>query len=152
MNFFKPKILDLNKIKKRAKKKNLEFVLLKARTNKPSGDVAGSKLLKFYNHLVKEVSEQFEIKEKGFEYDDKQTAKIFFVAKTKKEVLRQGPMISDKENVKLFKAKHKKTFVKTKRVFAREKVIEDLKKFIQNWKKNNKRKIKEMGVKGLEII
>jgi tRNA CCA-adding enzyme len=41
---------DLEKIEKEAKENNFEFILLQAITGKQEGDIAGSKLLKFYKH------------------------------------------------------------------------------------------------------
>ena len=62
-------------------------MLLEATTNKQEGDVAGSKLLKFYNHLTTQIERYFEIKNKGFEYNQGKTAKYFFVVKSKKEII-----------------------------------------------------------------
>jgi tRNA nucleotidyltransferase (CCA-adding enzyme) len=68
LSAFKRKIIDLEKIKRHAKKKKYEFLLLEIGTRKQEGDIAGSKLLKFYRHLDREISQFFEIKAKGFEY------------------------------------------------------------------------------------
>jgi len=152
IKFFEMQKTDLEKIKLNAKKNKFEFVLLECKTDKQEGDVAGSKLLKFYKHLILEIEKYFDVKEKGFNYNHKQSARFFFVVKSKKEMLFSGPFIKDKSNVKKFKSEHKKTFLKSKKLFAKEKIDFDLKKFISKMKLKDKRKIKEMYIEGLEVL
>ena len=149
---FEVKKTDLEKIKRDALGKKDEFILLEAKTNKPAGDVAGSKLMKFYNHLAGEVEKQFVIIKKGFNYNEKNAARFFLVVRSKKELVFIGPSVKQKENVKLFKKKHKRTSVKAGRVIAREKIVGGINKFISRWTEDNKRKIKEMSIKSLKII
>jgi len=143
--------LDIDKIQKGAEKKGFEFILLNSKTNKQEGDIAGTKLLKFYNHLTKEIKKFFEIKDRGFEYDNKKTARYFFVVKKKKEILFQGPKINDKENVIKFKSKHKNTFVKKERIYSKQKISLNIKDFISKWAQNNKKKLHEMYIASLEF-
>jgi len=145
-------------VKRNAVKNKNEFILLKAMTNKQEGDVAGSKLMKFYNHLTSEIEKFFVVKNKGFNYNDKKSARMFFVVKSKKEIVLSGPMVTQKENMKKFKKAHKRTFVKAypkgheKKIYAREKIIFNLKQFIISWKKKNTKKMRQMSVKKLEIV
>ncbi len=152
---FEPKKLNLEEAKKKAKKKGNEFIFLETKTNKQKGDIAGSKLLKFYNHLKKEIKKYFKIKSSDFEYDEQykkgKTARFFFVVKRKKEILIKGPALKQKEHVKRFKVKNKPIFTKKGRVYSKKKINFTLKKFIKDWKKKNKRQIKEMSVSGLKI-
>jgi len=143
---------DLEKVKKNAVKNKNEFILLEATTKKQEGDVAGSKLIKFYNHLTKEIEMFFVIKEKGFDYNNGKSTKYFFVVKSKKEIILSGPMISQKENIEKFRKKHHRTFVKGKKVFAKEKIDFSLKQFVENWKKKNEGKMREMSIEKLEIV
>jgi len=133
------------------KKSRKEFILIQTSTNKQEGDIAGSKLLKFYNYLENEISIYFEIKNHGFNYNDKKSARYFFVVKRKTWILSKGPKISDKKNLKKFKKKHKHTFVKAKRVYAKEKIIFNINTFINNWKRKKKKLMKEMSIKDLKI-
>jgi len=150
---FEIKKTDLEKIKKNATKSKHEFILIEAKTQKQSGDIAGSKLLKFYKHLSFEIEKYFTIKNKGFNYGSKKAARYFFVVKNKNEILITGPNSNDMKNVKAFKKKHlKKTFEKKGRVYAKEKINFNIKKFIETWKKENKKRIKEMYISGLEIV
>ena len=152
LNSFKEKRHDLEKIKKAALKKKLEFVLIEAKTNKQKGDVAGSKLLKFYNHLEDEIKEYFQITNKGFEYDEGKPAKFFFVTKRKKEIISKGPKVKDKKNTAKFKKRHKRTFTRAGRLYAREKINFKIKGFLKSWKVKNKKRMKEMSISKLKII
>ena len=143
---------DLEKVKKNAKKRKQEFILIEVKTNKQEGDVAGSKLMKFYKHLDEEISKLFDVKKKGFEYGGEKSATCFFVVKKKKEILRKGPFVNDKKSVVKFRKKHKRTFVKEKKVYAQEKVKFNIKSFIESWKRKNKKKVKEMSIRGLGIV
>ncbi len=149
---FEIKKTDLEKIKKHAERKNFEFILIEAKTNKQEGDVAGSKLLKFYKHLNYEIEKFFEIKKKGFNYNKKKSARYFFVVKKKKEILIEGPSVNDKKNILAFKKKHRNYFIKKNRIYAKEKIRFDIKNFIEDWKKKNKRKIREMYILDLKIL
>ena len=126
--------------------------LLKIYTKKPEGDIAGSKLLKFYNHLQKEIKKFFEIKNSGFEYNEKKSARFFLEVKNKKEIMIKGPELKDEKNVKAFKKRHKNTFEKSGRVYSKQKIDFNIKKFIEDWKKKNKEKMRDMNIKRLEII
>ncbi|MFH1787532.1 MAG: nucleotidyltransferase domain-containing protein [archaeon] len=152
IKFFEIKKINLEEIKKNSKKNNNEFLLLEAKTKKQSGDIAGSKLLKFYNHLSQEINFFFEIKNKGFNYNNNQSARYFFVLKKKSEIIIQGPRINDKENIVEFKKKHKEVYEKKGRIYAKEKIIFDIKKFIKIWKEKNKKKIKEMYILGFVVV
>ncbi len=149
---FEIKKINLEKIKANAKRNKNEFILIEVSTNKQEGDIAGSKLLKFYKHLSWEIERFFEIKKSGFNYNKKKSARYFFVVKSKKEILFKGPSEKDLKNVKRFKKEHKNIFIKSKRIYAKEKIRFNVKKFIESWKKKNKKKIKEMSIKGLEIL
>lgn len=152
VEFFEQRRIDIEKLKEKTKKEKNYFVLLQASTKKQEGDIAGSKLFKFYRHMEEELKKFFEIKEKGFNYNSKQAARFYFVAKPKKEIILEGPFVDDKNNVKKFKSEHKNTFIKKKKIYSKMKVDFDLKKFLDKWKTKNKERIKEMYIEKLEII
>jgi tRNA nucleotidyltransferase (CCA-adding enzyme) len=149
---FELKKIDLNKIKKDSIKNKNEFILIEISTNKQEGDIAGSKLLKFYNHLCLEIERFFNIKNKGFNYNEKKSARCFFVVSKKKELNFNGPSVKDIKNVDKFKKEHKKTIEKKGRLYAIEKINMNLKEFIKKWKIKNSRKIKEMSINDITII
>ena len=149
---FEIKEIDLGRMKKNAEKSKSEFILINAETDKQEGDVAGSKLAKFYKHLSKELEKSYKIRNKGFEYGGSKEAECFFVVKKKEEIIQKGPNLRDRENVKVFKRHHKSTLVKKGRIYAREKIEKNIKEFIKDWKSKNSEKMKAMHIKNLEII
>jgi tRNA CCA-adding enzyme len=149
---FEEKKTNLAKIESNALKKKQDFVLIETKTLKQEGDIAGSKLLKFYNHLEKEIKKYFKIKKKGFNYNKKNSARYYFVCLGKKEILVKGPTIKDENNVIAFKKKHKDYFTRKGKIYSKEIVDFSLKEFVLKWAVKNKVKIKEMYVDNLEII
>ncbi|MBI2045452.1 hypothetical protein HYT23_05310 [Candidatus Pacearchaeota archaeon] len=143
---------NIEAIKAKALKKKQEFLLLEACTNKQVGDIAGSKLLKFYRHLTHEISKYFNIKDKGFNYSNNQNARYYFVLNSKEEIIVDGPDAGDKTNLLKFRKKHKNIFINKGKVYARESINYGIKRFVENWKNNNSRKIKEMYITKLEIV
>ncbi|MBU3907262.1 MAG: hypothetical protein KKA64_03350 [Nanoarchaeota archaeon] len=143
---------DLEKIKRGADKKKLEFILLEIKTDKQEGDIAGSKLFKFYNHLNQELTRFFDIKDRGFNYNDKHSARCYFIAKRKKEVFIIGPSVKQAKHVKAFERVHKNYSIRKGRVYAKENVNFSLRGFITLWKKVNAQKMKDMSVIGLEAV
>src|SRR3989338_968830 len=143
---------DLNEIKKKADKNKYEFILIQALTNKQEGDIAGSKLLKFYNHLSSEINRLFDIKDKGFNYNEKQDARYYFVVKSKEGILIKGPEVKMKENFESFKKAHKNYFITKGKVYSKEKVNFSLKGFFKHWKNKNADKIKDMSIVELKEV
>jgi len=148
---FKERILDLEKIKKDAKRKKYEFILLTVKTSKQEGDVAGSKLGKFYNHLSYEIEKLFDMKNKGFSYNGKKSARYFFVVKKKNGILIRGPLVNQKEHAKKFKKKYKRTTVKGGRLYTTLKFNSTVKKFLNDWKIKNRKKMRDMSITNLKI-
>jgi tRNA CCA-adding enzyme len=151
MESFELKEIDLEKLKETSRKNKQDFVMLRAITDKQAGDIAGSKLFKFFRFLDKEISKSFKVSRKEFLYGKEKTAEYYFVAKNKGEFIANGPNVKDYENVKRFKAKHKNTFIKKNRIFAKEKIKENLADFLENWVKKNRNIISEMGITKLEF-
>jgi tRNA nucleotidyltransferase (CCA-adding enzyme) len=147
---FETKKPDLEKIKKNAEKKGTGFCIVEIATDKQEGDIAGSKLVKFYNHLAEELKKYYKISNEGFEYNGKQEAEIFFVAKGKGDIIITGPYTKDQKNVDAFELKHERTFVKGKKVYARESYEESVAEFIAEWKIKNAEKIEEMSIISME--
>jgi len=126
--------------------------ILKVKTSKQPGDIAGTKSKKFFRFFTSQVEREFEIKKKGFEYDDENNiANFYFILTKKKEEEIKGPEIINLENLKRFKKVHPDAFVK--KGFACIKLKHDLdfdywfKKFL----KDNKKIIREMAVKKVQL-
>ena len=152
LKYFYKEAKNLREISEKEKKKGVDSTVIRARTEKQSGDIAGSKLLKFYRHLSNEISEYFKIKKSDFDYDGKNTGTLLFAVESKKEILIEGPKASDKKNVSRFKKRHKKTLVKKGRICSKEKIDFRLNEFLKSWKNKNKKKMKEMSIINIELI
>jgi len=152
LKFFEIQKLDFEALKKKSEKKKEEFIVLEIETHKQEGDIAGSKILKFYKHLEKEIEKYFDVKGKGFEYYGEKKGKVFFSVKRKKNILASGPNVKQKKHVAAFKKKHKKTFIKKGRIYSKLESKENLKEFLKVWKKKNGKRMKEMSVKGFGVV
>jgi len=128
--------------------KKFNFIL-EAGTNRQEGDVAGSKLLKFFNFISREIEKYFKIENKYFEYDLKKKAGYYFKIKKKKEIILSGPMINKIENLIAFKNKHKDVFIRQGKAYAREKISMTIDNFM---KKLDRRVMKDMGISEIRII
>ena len=151
LNAFSIKKINFENLKKNARNKKQDFVFLEAETNKQEGDIAGSKLLKFYALLSNEIKKYFEIKASEFEYAGGKIANFFFSVKSKGEIILFGPFLKDKKNSTKFRKKHKKVFEKRARLYAKEKINFNLKEFLNRWKKENKKCMKDMNILELKI-
>jgi tRNA nucleotidyltransferase (CCA-adding enzyme) len=129
--------------------KNYNFIV-ETRTGKQEGDIAGSKLIKFFGFMSRNLEKYCIINKKDFEYDNKKTGKNYFNIKIKKEIILQGPPINKPENLLRFREKHKNVFIKGDKSFAREKVNLSLGKFVEDIKKSGISK--EMGITDLKIL
>ncbi len=152
LNFFEEKVTDLEKIKESAKKNKEEFEIFEIETEKQEGDVAGSKLLKFYKNFTEELEKFYDLNKKGFNYNGKHKARFFVSGKKKEEIIFNGPKIKNKEAYEKFKKVHKKVFEKKGEVFASEKFDKSLKEFYSIWEKKNSRKVKEMYIKSFKLV
>ncbi len=150
--FFKVKKIDFKNIKNDAEKKGKEFLLIKTRTKKQEGDIAGTKLLKFSKHLEYEFKKFFELIDSDFEYLDNQEGISYFVLKRKNEIVSCGPSINDKKNVLKFKEEHPRTFIKEGKIYSKRKINFSGKEFLAVWGRKNQKKVKEMYISKLEII
>lgn len=149
---FEREVIDLAKIKKQSRANGWEFVLLEACTDRQSGDIAGTKLLKFYEHLTFEIGRFFVVKKRGFNYNGAQNARFFFAVEKKRDSLLEGPKIADEKNVKKFEAKHVRTHKNYGRVYAHQKINFTLKEFLKKWKRKYSGKIKDMDVIGFRVV
>ena len=149
-NFFQKK-LSIDELKKTAIAKNRNFAAVIAETDKQEGDIAGSKLMKFYNHLISEIEKKYALEKKSFEYHHKKEAEYFFEVSKAKEIIFNGPYSKDKENCEKFKKKHKRIFEKKGRIYAIGKTDTGIKKFLKEWIIKNKKMIDEMYIRDVKV-
>ena len=152
IKFFEKSSIDVKKMIRKANKNKFEFLNLELETDKQTGDIAGTKLKKFSDMLILELSKYFHIKEKEFEYNEEKSAEVFLMLKSKKEIIRIGPPLKMKKHVKSFKKEHRKTYEKGGYLHTKIKVDFSGKDFCKDYSKKYSKKLKEMSVINLKII
>ncbi len=122
-NFFIKKEISLDKIKKKYSNKSIITINIKPKTGKE--DVVGAKLLKAFEYINTQLKKhEFTIINSDWAWDKKQKAMFYFVLpklQLDKTIIRTGPPVDKKEFVKIFKKKYKNTFIKDKKLYAKDK-------------------------------
>ncbi|MDP3881598.1 MAG: nucleotidyltransferase domain-containing protein [Nanoarchaeota archaeon] len=149
--FFNFRERDSSKVVEKAKNNKGEFCEILLNTPKQVGDIAGSKLKKFYNMLIKDVLREFNIIASEFYYSNNEQAFVWIATKPKKDLIKEGPLSEMKEHVTEFKKRHPKVFIDKGRIYARIRTSKNLSEFIKNYKRNYKKKISEMDISKIKI-
>jgi len=148
-DFFKKKD-TIFLLEKKYKNKLIKLNLL---TERQAGDIAGTKLKKFFGFFCSKIERYFEVKEKYFEYDEKSnTGKVYLVLNPKKEIIFHGPPVEMEDRLREFKKEHKKVIITAGKSYAKEKNNLDFEKFLNNFSNKEEKIIREMGVKDIEFI
>jgi tRNA nucleotidyltransferase (CCA-adding enzyme) len=148
---FEVEKISKEKLKKQAKTKKAEFLQIEIKTNRQEGDIAGTKLKKFANFLEREIGKYYLVLRSEFEYDLGKTGKSYLIVKNKKDIVRPGPPIKMKDATRAFKKANKNTFVKAGKLYTKIKMPGKAKEFVNSWKKDNKKVVKDMGIVTLSI-
>jgi tRNA nucleotidyltransferase (CCA-adding enzyme) len=150
-NKFFEKEDEEQKLIKRYKNK---LIKIEITTKKQAGDIAGTKLKKFYGFFIRELERYFNIQDRAFIYNEKTNqGKILLVAEQKKQIIFSGPPIEMKEQMKRFKLEHKKIVIKNKKAQATEKnPFSDLSDFLGNFQAKSEKTITDMGVDEISLI
>ena len=128
--------------------KNKKPVILTIKTNKQAGDIAGTKSKKFTTFLLSRLKKEFEIKKEGFEYDENENiAKLYLLLGKKKPNIVRGPPVTSPYNLTQFKKAHPKAIIKGNYAYVTFKHNLTFKKWFENFKKADKKIIKDMGIK-----
>ncbi|HJX06018.1 MAG TPA: CCA tRNA nucleotidyltransferase [Candidatus Nanoarchaeia archaeon] len=120
--FFVIKRIDVKALKARAKDEWL--VLLKIKPLEGNEDVVGTKVLKCFEHVEKQLRKHdFKLIEKGWEFDVDESIIYYIVKKEKLSTnkILTGPPVKVKKNAEMFRKKHKKVFERQGRLYAEEK-------------------------------
>lgn len=121
-DFFVKKEFNPEKFKELAKKKGVKYLELNFETDRQEGDIAGTKMKKFFSFVLKHLEKRQQVVlSSEFVYLGGQSAKGYFVVDEKNELIFSGPDKSLKEALKEFKKQHKKTYEKKGKIFAVEK-------------------------------
>ena len=128
--------------------------IIEVKTSKQKGDIAGSKLKKFYEFLSKKIMEDFVINKKEFSYDeDKNLGRFYFNLKSKGAIVIEGPPITAVEHVTRFKKKHKnqRCFVRAGKTYCRKQTERNPRIFLTKLKTKENRILREMTISGIKI-
>jgi len=132
--FFEIRELDVDLLRGLAKRRKGEFVHVRLKTDRQAGDIAGTKMKKFAGFLSRELGKWFVVVGEEFVYGGGRVADLYFVLLSKREVVRAGPPVKMKKEVREFRKGNRGTFVRKGRVWTREKV-----------RMNGKEMIKKLG-------
>lgn len=153
--FLKNPLLDFF-VKKDAGKMILEkykdkAIVLNVKSNKQAGDIAGTKLKKFFGFFINQLKREFIVKVCEFEYDDMKNIGYYYIVLEKKnEETIRGPPMTNPVGLSAFKKAHANAFIKDG--FAYAKISHNLgfndylKKFISK----NKKLMKDMSIIGIK--
>jgi len=157
INFLKKPSIEFFKKKDNVslleKKYKTNLIKLNLATERQAGDIAGTKLKKFFGFFCSKIERYFEIKEQYFEYDEKSnTGKVYLVLNARKEIIFPGPPIEMSDRLREFKKEHKKIIIKAGKSYAKEKNKLNFDKFLNEFLNKEEKIIREMGISSVDII
>lgn len=152
INFLKKPSLDffksIDKEIEFEKKHSKKLIKFEVKSNRQAGDIAGTKIRKFYEYFIKQAQRYFEILDSSFVYNEAtNVGKILFVGNLKNKLEFRGPLKSMEEQLKLFKKEHKKIIFKNNIAWAYEENFKSFSEFLKFFKSKNKKVIESMSVK-----
>ncbi|MFA4960899.1 MAG: hypothetical protein WC548_04525 [Candidatus Pacearchaeota archaeon] len=148
IDLFIEKKIDLDELKNFAQKNNSRLIGLNLTTNRQEGDIAGSKMKKFFDFFARELQrKQQEVLIKEFEYNNGKTAAGYLVVKEKTEIEIRGPSLGLEEAVRNFSKSKKEIFKKGGYVWTKEKI--SVEKVFEQVKKLEKEMDVKVGMKNI---
>jgi len=135
LKLFEKQVMDIDKIQKQAISKKAKIIQMRLYTDRQEGDIAATKMKKFYEFIVNELKNKSQkVLFSSFSYDGGQESFGFLTIKENKKIIMPGPSIKLKEAVKSFKQAHKNTFTKGNKIYSRrnitlQEIFNSLKRF-----------------------
>lgn len=130
--------------------KNKKPTIITVKTNKQAGDIAGTKSKKFFDFFISRLKKEFTIKKEGFEYGEKENiSRFYFLLAKKPDEKVKGPPITATKNLTNFKKAHPKAIITNHFAYATLKHNLSFKEWFNNFKKDDKKIIKDMGITSL---
>jgi len=150
IDFFKIKDIEKDFYEKHGK----NVIKLELSTEKQTGDIAGTKLKKFYNYFLSELQRYFKVIDSDFIYDENQNyGKILLVIEKREELIYKGPPVSMKESLIKFRKKHKRIEIKKGVAYAIEKNnLVNFENFLEKFENEKSKIMEEMGVQKIKKI
>lgn len=135
--------------------KSENSIFFRSYTVKNEGDVAATKLKKYFYNLINEMKKAYEIKKVSFYYRGDNSSDQIITFGAKKFLKKTGPDLLMKKSVEKFKEKNENYYISNGRLFA-EVINKSLSpkdyffKFINE--KNNIKKMRDMYIEKIEIL
>lgn len=130
-----------------------EVVKLEVSTKRQPGDIAGTKMKKFYDFLLNQMKRYFDLKDSAFIYNEEANkSRILIHSIPKKEIIFPGPPIAMKEQFQKFKKMHKKLIIKNNISSALEPGYKSFKEYLQVFQAKNEKILDSMDVSQIEIL
>ena len=141
-DFFEKKEINLDELKNAARKENALLVKIELETDRQEGDIAGTKMKKFFDFFESELKrKQQKITRKEFDYTGKEKkANGFLVIKENKKIEIRGPAVGLEQAIKNFSKARKEVYRKNGFYYAKENI--SVKEIFDGCKKE----AKEMGI------
>jgi len=156
LNFLKNPSADFFRIKNKEEEFNKRYkdktVKIQLKTNKQAGDIAGTKLKKFYRFFIFNLNRFFDVKASDFIYDEKENiGKILLVCEEKKEIIFPGPPIKMEDQFSRFKKEHNNIEIIKGKSFAYEKSI-SFQEWFDEFKCKDERFIESMDISNINLL
>jgi len=122
--FFKRHEVDIKKLLAEAKKRKAKLLVLEVKSNKRKEDVAGAKLLKFFQFFLRELEKDFFVLKAEWLFKPILTQKealFFFIISKRKKILVRGPPLRLEKYATLFRKKWPRCIVKNGILYAARK-------------------------------
>ncbi len=110
--FFSISDFSVEHLKNRAKKIGASLICVELATDKPVGDIAGTKMKKFTRLLEQKLSNRYAVSTTVFRYFGKDNAEVYFIVKPRALLILNGPPATMLEHVRAFKKQHSKAYLK----------------------------------------
>ena len=128
-------------------KKHKKIMVVRVKTKKQAGDIAGTKSKKFFKFFISKLNKEFEIKKSGFDYSEKENiAKFYLVLDKKKPTTIRGPPIDSKNNFSKFKKKHPDMFIRKGFAYFKLKHEKSFEDWFKLFLKKDKKIIRDMDI------
>lgn len=132
--------------------KGEEILAINLETDRQEGDIAGTKMKKFADFLLFELNKYFSVKDRDFIYIMGKKASAHYLVRSKGEIIKFGPPVSLKKHAENFKKENKNIYIKSGKLYSKIKINFGVYEFIRKYIKENREKIKEMGITKIDIL
>jgi len=144
--FFTKKEITKEVMQKAAKRKKMSLVMIEAESEKEKEDVAGAKLFKLFNMLLKRFKNEGKAEGQWKYNEEKRAAEFYFMFRPENRIIVKGPPVKLQENVGQFKKRWPKTFIKAGNIYSKRK-SKSIKEIIAI----SMDQLEQMGIKNLRI-